>query len=155
RLVLVLTRAGAADARSAESASSMPAATASLAIGVVLEIMRVAPILRHSLPGAVRLAAGGAAHRLRPAVDIDRVAVLPARHTGALIGGTGDHSAVAPGILVAPAHRRARRSGVERLHLRRIGTGAIIVIERSTDAVADQPADGRAGKRARDAAAAA
>src|SRR5262245_19333248 len=51
-------------------------------------------------PTAVGIATGGPARHLRAAVDIDRVGVLPALHAVRLIGGTGNHRAVAAGVRV-------------------------------------------------------
>src|SRR5262245_45663100 len=106
-------------------------------------------------PGAVGIAAGGAAGELRLAVDVDRVRVLPAGHGIALVGRTWNDGATAACIIIAPAYRRAGRARLERLDLRLIGARAILVIERSADAVADQSTDGGARDRARHTAAAA
>jgi hypothetical protein len=83
------------------------------------------------------------------------VGVLPASHGIALIGRSRHHGAVAPGLVIAPADRRARRAIVERLHLRRVGALAILLVEGGADPVADHAADRRAGDRAHHPAAAA
>ena len=97
----------------------------------------------HRRPGAVGVAAGGAAGKLRPAVDVDGVAVLPALQPVGLIGRTGNHRAIAAGVRVLPRHRHARLAAFERLHLRRVGALLVLVVHAGADAVADQAADGR------------
>src|SRR5262249_46574584 len=106
-------------------------------------------------PVAFGIAAGRPASDLRLPVDINRVGVLAARHGIALIGRTRNHRAIAARIFVAPTDRSARRTGIERPHLRLVGARPILVVERGPHPVADQSADGGARHRAHDAAAAA
>src|SRR5262249_19737682 len=77
------------------------------------------------------------------------VGVLPAGHGIALIGGARNNRAVAARILIAPAHGSARRARLKCPDLRLVGTGAILLIKRSADPIADQPANGCAGRGAR------
>src|SRR6185295_5627113 len=94
-------------------------------------------------PGSVRIAAGGGAGDLRPAVDIDGVAVVAAAHAAALVIGAGNDSAVAAG-LAPPAGRLARLAVFERLHFGRSGALAVALVETGADRNAGGPRGGRA-----------
>src|SRR5450631_3120761 len=91
----------------------------------LFEIMR-SPDRR---PGAVGIAAGGAAGGLRTAVDIDGVGEGTAIAAGFLPGGAGNNGAVAAGIRVLPRHWSAGRCVLERVHLRGIGALLVLVVE--------------------------
>src|SRR5450756_255019 len=99
-------------------------------------------------PGAVRVAAGGAAGGLRAAVDIDGVAEGTAVAAGILIGGARHYGPVAPGIRIFPRHRRAGGAAFERIHLRGIGALLVLVVEAGADTVADQAAEQAADRGA-------
>src|SRR5262245_17738755 len=162
RFVFEMTRAGAAEAASAASTTNAPTASVAtlriLADPIMTSSCAWPPFRRgsgHRSPRAVGMAAGRPARRLRLTIDIDGVSVLPTRHRIALIGRARNHGAIAAGIIVAPADRRSRRAAVERLHLRLVGASALLIVERGADAIADQPANRRAGDGARHAATAA
>ena len=101
-------------------------------------------------PGAVRVAAGGAAGGLRPAIDIDRVGEGPAVVARLDVSRARHNGAVAAGIGVFPRHRRTRGAAFERVHLGGIGTPLVLVVERCanpvTDQTAEETANGRAGQ---------
>src|SRR5262245_61744945 len=105
-------------------------------------------------PGAVGVAAGGAAHGPRPAVDVDPVHEVAAVHGAALVRGFRDHLAIAAVVGIAPVHRFAGVPSLPGLVLGLPSKLAIALIERAADLVADDAADHGAGQRAGDAAAA-
>src|SRR5437764_10094723 len=105
----------------------------------------------HCGPTAVGIAAGAAARDLRPTIDIDRVGVLAALQPIRLIGRAGDDGSIAARVRVFPGHGETRFAAFERLHLRRIGALLVLIIHRSADAVADEPADCRPGEAGGDA----
>src|SRR5262249_10208447 len=113
------------------------------------------PRSAHPAPGAVRVAAGIALRDLRPAVDIDRVGILPALQPVRIVGRAGNDRAVAARIRILPADRRARPSALQRLHLRGIGTPLVLVVHAGADAILDQPAERVAREPGRDALASA
>src|SRR5471032_1016959 len=95
-------------------------------------------------PSAIRIAAGGAARDLRPAVDVNGVREGAAGRAGLLIGWARHDIAIAAGIRVAPGDGCARRASLEGLHLRGIGALLVLVVQGRSDAVADQAAKQRA-----------
>src|SRR5580704_8144667 len=92
-------------------------------------------------PGAVGIAAGGAAGALRGAIDIDRVGILPAGGAIGLVGRAGHDIAVTAGIRITPGDRGARRAGFQRLHLGGVGAPPVLVVHRRADPVAEQAPD--------------
>src|SRR5262245_12518610 len=105
----------------------------------------------HRAPGAVRVAAGIALRDLRPAVDIDRVGILPALQPVRVVGRARNDRAVTAGIRILPPDRRTRPSALQRLHLRGIGAPLVLVVHAGADAIADQPAERGARESGRDA----
>src|SRR5947207_5469837 len=90
---------------------------------------------------------------LRPAIDVDRMAVFAAGRPARLIGGSRNNGAVMSGLWTAPTDRRARLAVLQRLHLGRVGALAILLVERGADRIAENAAYGRAREGAGDPAA--
>src|SRR6478752_586883 len=99
-------------------------------------------------PGAVRIAAGGAAGGLRLPVYIDGVGIGAAAPAGLLISRAGDNGAVAAGIGVAPRYRGAGLPAVERFDLCGVSALLVLIIESRADTVADQTTQHAADRRA-------
>src|SRR5437016_11958737 len=97
-------------------------------------------------PGAVGVAAGGAAHGLRTAVDPNTMHEVAALRTAAVVIVLDDDLAVTAVVRIAPAHRLARRPAIPGVELGLAGELAVTLIERATDLVADDAADHRTGK---------
>src|SRR5262245_48587025 len=93
------------------------------------------------VPGAVGIAARGALHRLRLAVDIDLVRVVAAVLRTALVRTARRHLAVAPVVRITPLARRARLPALERVVLGLLGEHAVLLVHGAADLAADDAAD--------------
>ena len=70
--------------------------------------------------------------------------------TSLLILRPGNDGAVAPGIRIAPGHRRARLTTLECVHLRVVGALLVLIIKGSADPIADKAANTGANKSSGD-----
>ena len=98
-------------------------------------------VLADRRPGPVSAAAGDAARGLRASINVNGVGKGTAIAASLLIGRTRDNRAVTAGIGIFPGNRGARLTAIKRIHLRRIGALFVFVVERSTDAIANQTAE--------------
>src|SRR5437773_3175660 len=79
-------------------------------------------------PGAVGIAAGGAAHGLLATVDVDAMQEVAAARAAAIVVVVGDDLAVASVIGVAPAHRLPRGPALPGVELGLSGKLAVALI---------------------------
>src|SRR5262245_18560303 len=98
-------------------------------------------MLSQRCPGAVRIAAGGPARDLRASVDIDGMGVVAALGAAPVVGRARNDVTAASRIGILPGDRRAGAAGFERVHLRRVGAGLVLVVHRSADTVAQEAAN--------------
>ena len=66
--------------------------------------------------------------------------------TSLLILRPGNDRAVAPGIRIAPGHRRAGLAALECVHLRGVGALLVLIVKGCADPIADQAANSGANK---------
>ncbi|CAN1725123.1 protein of unknown function [Hyphomicrobium sp. 1Nfss2.1] len=92
-------------------------------------------------PGAVAVAAGGAAHGAWATVDIDGVGVVAAVELGTLIGAPGGDIAIAAVVGVAPAAWTVGLAFLQSRVFGLFGEAAILLVHRAANLAADDAAD--------------
>src|SRR5215216_5230588 len=97
------------------------------------------PLSAHRGPGAVGVAAGGAAGNLRAAADIDRVAVFAAARPASFVIRPRNDRPIISRVIAAPADRRTWRTPLQCVHLGRVGALTILLVQRGADGAAEQP----------------